>query len=126
LVSACSQSPNHLVKVAQTPNQPNTQNVQNLGLTLSNACKMMQATASTIHIMTLSSLFNFYQFQDQLAPNLSGFFKKQNAALSLVEKYWELAILNTALEQIWLEQKKLMPVSSAPDSNQNLVNLDKT
>ncbi len=87
---------------------------------------MMQATASTIHIMTLSSLFNFYQFQDQLAPNLSGFFKKQNAALSLVEKYWELAILNTALEQIWLEQKKLMPVSSAPDSNQNLVNLDKT
>lgn len=125
LISACSQNPTKPVQMTTTPtlHDPQEQHSsQNLGLTLSSAYTMMQAKTPTNDISSpSSSLFDFYQIQNQLAPHLSVFFKEQNSALALVETYWELAIVNTALEQIWLEQEKLIPAPSAQSLDQNLV-----
>jgi hypothetical protein len=122
-ISACSQSPTKPVQVTDIPTQIS---YKNIGLTLNDAYKMMQTKTSTPHTSPRSSLFDFYQIQDQLAPQLSAFFNHQNAALALTETYWELAIVDSALQQIWLEQKKLTPTSSTKNTDQNLAAVSDT
>jgi|TARA_B110001469_G_scaffold101517_1_gene99259 hypothetical protein len=123
LVSACTPTQS-TIKPAQpikATAQPKLQpKPQHLDLTLHKAYQMLQTKTSVAgsNTPTTSSLFHFYQKQDQLEPELSKFFKQQNAALAVTETFWELAIIDAALQRIWLEQKKLIP-DSAKHADQN-------
>lgn len=116
-ISACSQSPTQPNLMVEIALQPAT---NHLGLSLDQAYRMQQTKTSSTNPQMTSSLVQFYQIQQQLAPQESAFFQRQDAALAVTETYWELAIVNNALQQVWLEQKKLIPASSVQDAGQSL------
>lgn len=123
LISACgpTQSTIKPLQPIKALSQPKLQaKPQHLDLTLDRAYQMLQTKTSAPGSNTsiTSSLFGFYQIQDPLEPELSSFFKQQNAALAVTESFWQLAIIDTALQRIWLEQKKLIP-ASAQHADQN-------
>ena len=110
LISACgpTQSTIKPLQPIKALSQPKLQaKPQHLDLTLDRAYQMLQTKTSApgSNRSITSSLFGFYQIQDPLEPELSSFFKQQNAALAVTESFWQLAIIDTALQRIWLEQK---------------------
>ena len=121
LISACSSNKATIGRVkpikAATHLQLQPQ-LQHLDLTLDRAYQMLQTNTSAVGHNMPSSLFHFYQIQSQLQPEQANFFTQQNAALAVTETFWQLAIVDAALQQIWLEQKKLIP-ASAQQADQN-------
>ena len=118
LISACTPTQS-TIKPVQPIKAPTQSKPQHLDLTLDRAYQMLQAkTSAPDSSITTSSLFHFYQIQDQLEPALSNFFTQQNAALAVTESFWQLAIVDAALQRIWLEQKNLIP-ASAQHADQN-------
>jgi len=114
LLSACSQTPTTPVTSEPTTAPKNT------GLTLSKAYTLAQTVPTNLATPIKASLYDFHHTQTQLQPQNTRFYRAQNNALALLETYWELAIIHTALQRIWLVQKLLMPPVSSQDTNNNL------
>ena len=124
-ISACTPTPTQaqIKPVSLVPevriNHQSQAQAQNPSLALDTAYQILQTKIAEDGSDVPSSLSEFYRTLDQLGLEQSSFFKQQNSALGLIETYWELVIIDVALQKIWLEQAKLTLTQGVNGVDQN-------
>ena len=117
-IGACSQRP---VQPPASPNKPKDAEPKEVSSPTLNLSLDRAYTQSHNRLGTLvSSKHHIFHLQSKLDPVKEPLFTAQNHALAVVETYWEAAILHQALQQLWLMQQHIKPVTTPNNTNSNL------